>query len=209
MKENERKAAVEAAIRKTGGVVSYEALIAEGLSKTDIYRLSKAGDIKNIRQGYYSISDNSASEEVRIAVMLPDSIVYGSSALYHYGYSDYTPRVWMLAVPRSISRSRLRGTGIPMKLHYDSYYGLGKAKGDFNGIMLPVYDRERTICDCIRHRDAMDSEMFVKAVRAYAADRDKDLGRLSDYARKLGISEKVRKIMEIVLNAWNSGICSG
>lgn len=201
MKETERKTAVEAAIRKTGGVVSYEMLIAEGLSKSDIHRLSKAGDIKSIRRGYYSAGDNSVSEEERIAVMLPDSIVYGSSALYHYGYSDYTPRVWTLAVPRNISRSRLTGTGIPMKLHYDSYYGLGKTDDDFNGITLPVYDRERIICDCIRHRDAMDSEMFVKAVRAYAADRNKDLGKLSDYAGKLGISEKVRKIMEIVLNA--------
>ena len=201
MKETERKAAVEAAIRKTGRVVSYEALIAEGLSKTDIHRLNKAGDIKSIRRGYYSVGDASASEEERIAIMLPDSIVYGNSALYHYGYSDYTPRVWMLAVPRNISRSRLRGTGIPMKLHYDSYYGLGKAEGDFNGITLPIYDRERIICDCIRHREVMDSEMFIKAVRAYAADRNKDLGRLSDYAWKLGISEKVRKTMEIVLNA--------
>ena len=160
MKETERKAAAEAAIMKNGGVVSHEALIAEGLSKTDIHRLSKAGYIKSIRRGYYSAGDNSASEEERIAAMLPDSIVYGNSALYHYGYSDYTPRVWTLAVPRNISRSRLTGTGIPMKLHYDSYYGLGKAEGDFNGITLSVYDRERTICDCIRHRDEIDSEMI-------------------------------------------------
>lgn len=201
MKETERKAAAEAAIRKNGGIVSQEALIAEGLSKTDIHRLSKAGYIKSIRRGYYSAGDNSVSEEERIAAMLPDSIVCGNSALYHYGYSDYTPRVWTLAVPRNISRSRLTGTGIPMKLHYDSYYGLGKAEGDFNGITLSVYDRERTICDCIRHRDEIDSEMFVKAVWTYAADRNKDLRRLSDYAVKLGISEKVRKTMEIVLNA--------
>ena len=201
MNETERKAAAEAAIRNKGGVVSYEALIAEGLSKTDIHRLSKAGYIRNIRRGYYSAGDNSASEEERIAAMLPDSIVCGNSALYHYGYSDYTPRVWTLSVPRNISRSRLIGTGIPMKLHFDSYYGLGKSDDDFNGIMLSVYDRERTICDCIRQRDVMDSEMFVKAIWAYAADRNKDLGRLSDYAGKLGISEKVRKTMEIVLNA--------
>ena len=201
MKEADRKAAAAAAINRNGGIVSYASLIEEGLSKTDIYRLCQSGEIKSIRRGYYSSENADASEEECIAGMLPDSIVYGSSALYHYGYSDYTPRVWTLAVPRSISRSRLTGTGIPMKLHYDSYYGLGKTEGDFNGIMLPVYDRERIICDCIRHRDAMDSEMFVKAVRAYAADRNKDLGKLSDYAGKLGISEKVRKIMEIVLNA--------
>ena len=67
MKETERKAAAEAAIRKNCGVVSHEALIAEGLSKTDIHRLSKAGYIKSIRRGYYSAGDNSASEEERIA----------------------------------------------------------------------------------------------------------------------------------------------
>ena len=125
----------------------------------------------------------------------------GTRVISQTQYSDYTPRVWALAVPRNISRSRLTGTGIPMKLHYDSYYGLGTAEGDFNGITLSVYDRERTICDCIRHRDEIDSEMFVKAVWTYAADRNKDLRRLSDYAVKLGISEKVRKTLVIVLNA--------
>lgn len=201
MKETGRKAVAEAVIRKKGGVASYEALLAEGLSKTDIHRLSKAGSIRSIRRGYYSSGEDNPSEENRIAVMLPDSIVCGDSALYHYGYSDYTPREWMLAVPRNISRSKLIGTGIPMKLHYDSYYGLGKTEADFNGTRLSVYDRERTICECIKHRDKIDSEIFVKAVWAYATDRNKNLERLSDYAGKLGISEKVRKTMEIVLNA--------
>ena len=201
MKEADRKAAADAAISRNGGVASYASLIAEGLSKADIHRLRQSGDIKSIRRGYYSSENADASEEECIAGMLPDSIVCSGSALYHYGYSDYTPRKWMLAVPRNISRSRLVGTGIPMKIHYDSYYGLGKTEEDFNGTRLYVYDRERTICDCIRNRDTMDNEIFIKALRSYAADNAKNLGRLSDYAEKLRISEKVKSIMEIVLNA--------
>lgn len=201
MKKADRKTAAAAAISRNGGIASYAALIAEGLSKADIHRLCQSGEIKSIRRGYYSSENADASEEECIAGMLPDSIVCGGSALHRYGYSDYTPRKWMLAVPRNISRSRLVGTGIPMKIHYDSYYGLGKTEEDFNGIRLPVYDRERIICDCIRNRDTMDKEMFIKALRSYAADSAKDLGRLSDYAERLRISEKVRNIMEIVLNA--------
>ena len=201
MKNRDRKAVAVAIMKENGGIASIAMLRSAGLTRTDIYRLRESGDITSIRRGYYSPVGYHAADEAIIARMLPEAVVNGGSALYHYGYSDYTPRKWVLAVPRDISRSRLEGIGIPKEIHYDSYYSLGIAEDDFNGVRLLVYDRERIICDCIKHRSRIDNETFVKALHAYAADEKKDLRKLSDYAGRLGISEKVRSIMEIVLNA--------
>lgn len=41
---------------------------------------------------------------------------------------------------------------------------MGKVTDDFNGAVLAVYDRERTICDCFKYRTKLDNEIFNKAV---------------------------------------------
>ncbi len=55
---------------------------------------------------------------------------------------------------------------------------IGKTEGIFNGVKLPVYDRERTICDCFKYRTKMDSELFNNAVNAYVIDKKKNLVNL-------------------------------
>lgn len=79
-------------------------------------------------------------------------------------------------------------------------YELGKTTGSFQGVDLPVYDRERTICDCFKYRSRLDNEMFSKALNAYANDTKKNLSNLSAYARKLRVYKKVTELMEVLLN---------
>jgi len=63
-----------------------------------------------------------------------------------------------------------------------------------------VCARERTICDCFKNRAQMDSEIFAKAVNAYAADNKKNLSNLSRYAKKIRVYKKVTDLMEVLLN---------
>ena len=79
-------------------------------------------------------------------------------------------------------------------------FELGRTSGDFNGIQLAVYDRERTICDCFKYRTKMDNEMFNKALNAYAADPKKNLSNLSSYAKEMRVYKKLMNVMEVLLN---------
>ena len=79
-------------------------------------------------------------------------------------------------------------------------YEIGKTTDNFDGIILSVYDRERTICDCFKYRSRLDSEMFNKAINAYANDKNKNLNNLSAYAKKLRVYKKVTDLMEVLLN---------
>ncbi len=68
-------------------------------------------------------------------------------------------------------------SALPLRVYYvkPELYELGKTTGHFNGTALPLYDRERTICDCFKYRARLDHETFNKAVHAYAADPHKNL----------------------------------
>ena len=77
---------------------------------------------------------------------------------------------------------------------------LGKTTGDFNGVTLPVYDRERIICDCFKYRSKIDNEMFNKALNAYVKDEKKNLINLSKYAKEMRVYVKMMDVMEVLLN---------
>ena len=137
-----------------------------------------------------------------IATFLEEGIVCMESALFYYGYSDKTPLVWTIAVPRNISRTKINIDNFAYKLYFvqNDKLLLGKTTGEFNGIELSVYDRERTICDCFKYKSKMDNEMFNKAINAYVADDKKNLSNLSKYAKEMRLYKKVTELMEVMLN---------
>lgn len=186
-----------------GGVAKSADFVAAGMRAVDVVNLCNAGYLDRIRHGYYQLAEaDTSSEEQLLATLIPKGIVCVESALFHYGYSDFAPRKWSIAVPRSMSRTKLDVDALALQPYYvqSEIYELGRITDDFDGVMLPVYDRERTVCDCFKYRSRLDNEIFNKALNAYANDTQKNLQNLSAYAKKLRVYKKVTELMEVLLN---------
>lgn len=197
------RAAVRDVIVSKGGIAKSADFVAAGIRAVDVVSLCNAGYLDRVRHGYYQMAEQSdATEEQMLATLIPQGIVCVESALFHYGYSDFAPRKWSIAVPRSVSRTKLDVEALPLQTYFvqQDLYELGKTSGDFHGVTLPVYDRERTICDCFKYRSRLDTELFSKALNAYANDPQKNLNSLSTYAKKLRVYKKVIELMEVLLN---------
>ena len=197
------RAAARNVIESKGGIAKSADFVAAGIRAVDVVSLCNAGYLDRVRHGYYQIAEqNEAMEEQMLAALIPQGIVCVESALFYYGYSDFTPRKWSVAVPRTISRTKLDVDTLPLQTYFvqQDLYELGKTTGDFHGVTLPVYDRERTICDCFKYRSRLDTELFSKALHAYVNDPQKNLSNLSIYAKKLRVYKKVVELMEVLLN---------
>lgn len=194
---------VKQVIIEKGGIAKSADFVQAGIRAADVVNMCNAGYLDRIRHGYYQLAEaDILSEEQLLAVLIPKGIVCAESALFHYGYSDFAPRKWSIAVPRSMSRTKLDVDVLALQTYYvqPEIYELGKVTDDFSGVMLPVYDRERTICDCFKYRSRLDNEIFNKALNAYINDREKNLQNLSAYAKKLRVHKKVTELMEVLLN---------
>lgn len=190
-------------IENAKGIAKTAELISAGLSKSDIRNLCNDGYIERVRHGYYSLAEaDDTREEQFIQTLLPEAVVCVESALFHYGYSDFAPRIWTLAVPRTMTKTKINMDVLVYKPYYiqNKLHGLGKTFSDFDGVTLPVYDRERTICDCFKYRTKLDNEIFNKAVNTYVADDNKNLSNLSKYAKEMKVYKKVTDLMEVLLN---------
>ena len=194
---------VKKVIINNGGIAKTADFVAEGIKNYEVAALCKAGCIDRIRRGFYQLPhSNQITEEQLLQKLLPQGIVCVESALFHYGYSDFAPREWSVAVPRTASRAVKKIEEFPIKAYYiqKDFLQIGKMTDRFNGVTLSVYDRERTICDCFKYRTKLDNETFNKAVNAYASDRNKNLANLSKYAREMKLYARVMNVMEVLLN---------
>lgn len=197
-----RELAKEVIVSK-GGIARSADFVAAGIKAVEVVNMCNAGYLDRVCHGYYELAEiNIVTEEQLLATLIPKGIICVESALFHYGYSDFAPRKWSIAVPRSMSRTKLDVDALALQPYYvqSELYELGKVSDNFNEVILSVYDRERTICDCFKYRSRLDNEIFNKALNAYANDKKKNLKNLSVYAKKLRVYKKVTELMEVLLN---------
>ena len=88
-----------------------------------------------------------------------------------------------------------------VRIHYvtKAIYNLGMTECQtMFGNTVKVYDLERTICDFIKNRSEIETELFSKTINFYTRYENKDLNKLYEYSKKMKIYEKVKEILEVV-----------
>ena len=76
---------------------------------------------------------------------------------------------------------------------------LGLTKKELeDGTSIKVYNMERTICDIIRDRNKIDSQIFNTALKEYMKRKDKNLNLLYEYAKIFKISKILKMYLEVL-----------
>jgi hypothetical protein len=187
---------------KNSGFLRTKELYAERIFYDEIQFLIKEGHVEKIRYGYYQwIDTENPSEVIIIKRLFPDGILCMDTALFFHKYNDRTPQTWHIAVSKDASKSRFKLDYPFVKPYYiePKLLNIGITQGDIDGNQVRIYDKERTICDCLRYEKKMDREIFVNAVQHYISDSSKNIPILINYARSFRISQKVKNIIGVWL----------
>ena len=184
-----------------GGMMRTQQLEKEKIFYKTRQMLIEQGCIEKVRTGYYQwVDHNDFSEAGTVIRLFPDAILCMDTALRYYGYSDRTPIEWHLAVSKDSGKSRFKINYPNVKPYYiePSILELGITKGNIDGHEVRIYDKDRVICDCLRHRNKMDKEIFNKAVQRYIADPKKNITKLLEYAEPL----RMVKVANDLIGIW-------
>lgn len=185
-----------------GGLMKTAELKAEGFYYKKIQQLLKEGAIEQVRRGYYQYSDEDSFSDIpAITTLFPDGVICMESALDYYGYTDRTPAAWHLAVDNKSTRTRFYIDYPIVRPHFVSgdRYPVGIEEAEIDGRHVKIYDRERTICDLLLHRNKVDGEVFNVAIQRYVQDPNKVAARLMKYAKLLHVEKKVREVLGVWL----------
>lgn len=64
---------------------------------------------------------------------------------------------------------------------------------------IPVYNRERTICDVVRSRSYIEIQTLQESLKEYARQKDKNPRVLMDYANLFQVEKILRRYLEVLL----------
>lgn len=185
---------------ENGGIIVNKAADTHGISRAMLYKLSKNGIIQRIAQGQYILSDELHDELFSLSVRSSNIILSHETALWLHGIFDSVPIEHSVTAPTGKMPSKsIRDT---CKVYYvkPELFELGKTTLCTPlGNSVTSYDLERTICDCVRSRNKIGSEMFLAAIKAYVGRRDKNLNLLYEYADKMRLTTVIRKYLEVLL----------
>ena len=173
-----------------------------GFYYNKIKSILESGEIEQVRRGFYRLTDEMSFSDVPVIKKLfPDGVICMESALDYYGYTDRVPECWHLAVDSRSARVRFNIDYPIVKPHFikTERYTIGITEAIIDGTTIKIYDKDRTICDILFHRNKIDAEVFNIAIKRYAADREKMIPNLIKYSKILHIEKKVREVLGIWL----------
>ena len=190
-----------AAIAKShGGIIETKIAAEHGISKAMLYKLCKEEKLHRIVKGQYILPDDMQDELLSISMRSGNIIFSHETALYLHGISDRIPFEHTVTAPSGCIPSASIKSECKVYYIKTELFDLGKTSIKTPaGNHVPVYDLERTICDCIRSRNKMGTETFLAALKLYAADPKKDLNKLYTYAKKMRVSNVLRQYLEVLL----------
>lgn len=149
----------------------------------------KKGKLKRLRRGLYQSLEYSSSEFQWTDLMEAVYGVHGGvicliSALAIYGLTEEIPRQHWIGVRHGTDAVG----GSELKIVRFRNLDLGKTTIELDGVIVPIFDRERTIVDAFR---LLSKEIAIKALKMALAQAGKqrlDLIKLQEYAKKLRVN---------------------
>lgn len=171
-----------------------------GIGRYVLKRYLDAGKLVRVRKGIYILSDGLADEYTLLQMQCSKAVFSYGTALYLWGMSDRAPHIIDITVPQGTNLTRLRKDNPDLRCHYvqPELYELGISQAQSpQGGTVRLYDKERCICDLIRHKDQIEMQLYTQAIQAYYKNQP-NRRKLLKYGKQFGIEEKIRIYMEVL-----------
>jgi len=197
----EKKDTIAEILIANNGILKASDARLAGIDNKKLQRLTEAGLLEHISKGLYISASDMVDDYLVEQYRCGKGIFSHETALYFHGLSDRTPIQLMMTIPSGYNTRLLKD-----KNAYRFFYckpdvypnGITTVQSP-HGNELRIYDKERTLCDCIKKKNSLDSDLVLSAVRQYMRENRTDFAKLLNYAETLKIRDTVRQYMEVLV----------
>ena len=182
------------------GILLTKNAIAAGISKHALYSFINDNGYERVAHGIYASPETWEDERYILSLRCPQGVLSHDEALYYHGLTDREPTQQTITIYTGYGTSKMVADGIKVFTVKKELLDVGKeiVKTSF-GHEIPIYNRERTICDLVRSRSRFEIQDFQTALKTYVIGKDKNLNRLMEYAKLFNVDKKIREYMEVML----------
>ena len=189
------------AAEENGGHLTTKQAEAAGVTRPMLTRFVEKGKLMRVSRGHYILADSVPDEYMLLQARSSRVIFSHGTALFFWGISDRVPHFLDVTVPQGTNTTGLKRDHDAVRFHYvqPAVFDLGKTETVTpQGNKIVLYDKERCICDLIRARKHMDTQIYSQAIKGYFAG-NVNTRTLLKYGKQFGIEDKIRTYMEVLL----------
>jgi len=192
---------IDELLKQNNGIIEASKARLSGVTNKELQRLANVGRLERVAHGLYMSKEQFPDEYFITQYRCPKGLFSHETALYFLGLSDRVPLKLTLTIPVG-SSTKLSNE----KSSYQIYFckpeihelGMMTLQSPF-GNDIRVYDKERTICDCLKKRESLDKDLVLTAVKEYLSQSGNDYAKLLRYAETLKVREIVMQYMEVLI----------
>lgn len=173
------------------------------LKRYDIARqylkiLENQGLIQKVSRGIYINSETFEDEFYCLQQRYKNAIFSHNTSLYFHELTDRTP----LKIDITFSSNYRMRYNSKINVHYikEELFNIGiTEKKSPKGYVIKVYNLERTICDLLKSRNKIDSQIIINAIKKYVKRNDKNLSLLNKYSKIFKVEKLLKQYMEVLI----------
>ena len=187
-------------VREKNGYITTKEIDELGFKRFFLSNLINENKLEKVGYGVYKLPEYPV-DNFYILSKCSKSMCYShATALYLHNLTDRIPLVYDITVPYNYSGSLLDNKNVSLRYVKNDIFELGlDIIKTINELEVKCYDLERTICDIIKDKNRMDNEIYSKALKGYAENKNKNILKLIKYAKIMGIENEVVELMEVLL----------
>lgn len=187
------------AAENNGVLTTADALLA-GVTKAVLSKFISEKQYERVYHGIYLAPDAWRDEAYLTQLRCPKVIYSHDSALFYHDLTDREPMQFTVTAKTGYNPTHLTADGVKVYTVKADLYDIGVSEAVTSfGNTVKVYDMDRTICDIVRSRNSMETQVYQDALKQYAKRKDKNLHRLMEYTEKFRVEKIVREYMGILL----------
>jgi len=188
------------ALRSHGGWLRQREALDLGVHPRWLSRLVEEGTIERVSKGVYRLpqdAETTYESYVAAAHVAPEGVVCLLSALAYYELTTSNPSEVYLAIPRTAWAPKVDYPPIRFFRFSPRMMEFGAQVVRVSRDSFSIFNREKTICDSLRHRTVVGQDVVIEALRNYLrAPRIRNIDRLIDTARKCRVEKRIRPYLE-------------
>lgn len=182
--------------------ISSQELHEAGYSNYKIRQMVGAGDLVIVNRKWYENANYTGEVNDFYAVSayaVQGVICLLSAAIFHELSGERQNQI-EVAIPRN-ARIPESPDWPAMKFYRmtEPRYGMGIVEVQEDGNFFRIYDKEKTVCDVIYHRNKMGFEPAMDVLKRYMQQPDRNINRLIAYAKRLQVENTIKQYLEALL----------
>jgi len=196
-----REQRIRAVFEEKGPILRSKQLREHKVDSQSVQALLAQGKLIRLKEGYYVWQDQAdLLTDAQIATgVIPGATLFYLSAAVHYGLTTLIPERVYVAVPnRGLEPKKPDYPPVEISRLSHRLYLLGRTATDEGHYLLPVYDREKTVCDIAKRMDAVGKDVLIEVIRSYL-NGPKNLQKLYHYANIMRVQKRIHPYIEAIV----------